>query len=107
VARPPAGSRAAVTAVLAIVGALVTVKLTSAPPAQASESLASSSIIKQVTTVPAAALTRAAPGPAVTPLDAVGKPGPPLTVDGKPAIPDHAGHQAHRHLRRPSLHGGA
>ena len=77
---------AAVTAVLGIVVALVAVKLTSAPPAQASESLASSSIIKQVTTVPAAALTRASPGPAVTPLDATGKPGPPLTVDGKPAI---------------------
>jgi Domain of unknown function (DUF929) len=77
---------AAFTAVLAIVGALVAVKLTSAPPAQASESLASSSIIKQVTTVPAAALTGASPGLAVTPLDAVRKPGPPLTVDGKPAI---------------------
>src|ERR1700690_157343 len=77
---------AAVTAVLAIVGALVAVKLISAPPAQSSESLASSSIIKQVTTVPAAALTGATPGPAVTPLDAVGKPGPPPTVDGKPAI---------------------
>jgi hypothetical protein len=68
---------ASVSAVLAIIGALVAVKLTSAPPA-ASESLASPSIITQVTTVPAAVLTRVRPGQA-TPMQTVQAPGPPHT----------------------------
>ncbi len=76
---------ASVIAVLVIIGALVTVKLTSAPPA-ASESLASPGIVRQVTTVPAAVLTRVRPGQAAAPLQTVQTPGPPLTIGGKPAI---------------------
>ena len=48
---------AAVTAVLAIVVALVAVKLTQPLPLVASESPASSAVVRQVTTVPAAVLT--------------------------------------------------
>ena len=70
---------AAGTAVLAIVVALVAVKLTSAPPA-ASESLASSTVVRQVTTVPDAVLTGVSPGQAATPLQAVKAAGPPLAV---------------------------
>ena len=79
---------AAVTAVLAIVGALVAVKLSSAPAtaATASESLASSVVVRQVTTVPAAVLTRVNPGQAATALQTVPAAGPPLTIGGKPAI---------------------
>ena len=78
---------AAVTAVLAVVVALVTVKLTSTPArAVASESQASSVVVRQVTTVPAAVLTRAGPGQAITPLQTVKASGPPLTIGGKPAI---------------------
>ena len=76
---------AAITAVLSVVVALVAVKLTSAPPA-ASESLASSTVVRQVTTVPDAVLTGASPGQAATPLQAVKAAGPPLTIGGKPAI---------------------
>jgi hypothetical protein len=79
---------AAVTAVLAVVGALFAVKLSSAPAtaATASESPASSVVVRQVTTVPAAVLTRVNPGQAATPLQAVQAAGPPLTIGGKPAI---------------------
>jgi hypothetical protein len=79
---------AAVTTVLAIVGALVAVKLSSAPAtaASASESPASSVVVRQVTTVPAAVLTRVNPGQAATPLQTVKAAGPPLTIGGKPAI---------------------
>ena len=79
---------AAVTAVLAIVGVLVAVKLSSGPAsaATASESLASSAVVRQVTTVPAGVLTRVSPGQAATPLQTVKAAGPPLTVGGKPAI---------------------
>jgi hypothetical protein len=79
---------AAVTAVLAIVGALFAVKLSSAPAsaATASESPASSVVVRQVTTVPAAVLTRVNPGQAATPLQTVPAGGPPLTIGGKPAI---------------------
>jgi hypothetical protein len=53
------GGVAAVTAVLAVVVALVVVKVTS-PPARpvASESQASSVVVRQVTGIPAAVLTR-------------------------------------------------
>lgn len=79
---------AAVTAVLAIVGALVAVKLSSGPATAAtgSESPASSVVVRQVTTVPAAVLTRVNPGQAATPLQTVQAAGPPLTIGGKPAI---------------------
>jgi hypothetical protein len=79
---------AAVTAVLAVVGALFAVKLSSAPAtaAIASESPASSAVVRQVTAVPAAVLTRVNPGQAATPLQTVQAPGPLLTIGGKPAI---------------------
>ena len=78
---------AAVTAVLAIVVALVAVKLTEAPAhLVASESPASSAVFRQVTTVPAVVLTGGSPGQAITPLQTVTTPGPPLTIGGKPAI---------------------
>ena len=77
----------AVTAVLAVVVALVAVKLTSAPARLvATESAASSVIARQVTTVPAAVLTRVSPGQEITPLQTVTPYGPPLTIGGKPAI---------------------
>jgi hypothetical protein len=76
---------ASVTAVLAIVVALVAVKLTSAG-ATPSESLAPASVVSQVTTVPATLLTRASTGLAATPLETVKTPGPPLTIGGKPGI---------------------
>lgn len=76
----------AVTAVLAIVVALVAVKLTSAHPTAASESPAPAYVIRQVTTVPDTALTRVSAGQPATPLQAVPAAGPPLTIDGKPAI---------------------
>ncbi len=78
---------AAVTAVLAIVVALVAVKLTEAPAhLVASESPASSAVFRQVTTVPAVVLTGGSSGQAITPLQTVTTPGPPLTIGGKPAI---------------------
>ena len=77
----------AVTAVLAIVVALVAVKLAS-PPARvtASESAASVTLAKQVTSVPSAVLTQVSPGQVATPLRRAGTSGPPLTIGGKPAI---------------------
>jgi hypothetical protein len=77
----------AVTAVLAVVVALVAIKLTSAPARPvATESAASSVIVRQVTTVPAAVLTGVSAGQAITPLQAVRRSGPPLTIGGKPVI---------------------
>jgi hypothetical protein len=77
----------AVTAVLAVVVALVAIKLTSAPARPvAIESAASSVIVRQVTTVPAAVLTGVSSGQVITPLQAVQRSGAPLTVGGKPAI---------------------
>jgi hypothetical protein len=76
---------ASVTAVLAIIVALVAVKLTSAAP-RASESLAASSVVSEVTTVPAAVLARVGPGRAATPLQTIQTAGAPLTIGGKPAI---------------------
>ena len=78
---------ASVTAVLAVVVALVAVKLTSTPARLvASESQAPSVVVRQVTTVPAAVLARVSPGQAVTPLQMVKTSGPPLTIGAKPAI---------------------
>ncbi len=77
----------AVTAVLGVVAALVAVKLTSTPARSvASESPASSVVVRQVTTVPDAVLTRVSRGREITPLQTVKTPGPPLTLGGKPAI---------------------
>ena len=77
----------AVTAVLAIVVALVTVKLTSTPARLvASESIAPATVARQVTTVPAAVLTQVSPGQVITPLQKVRGAGAPLTAGGKPAI---------------------
>jgi hypothetical protein len=77
----------AITAVLAAFAALVAVKLTAGPAHQAgSESAAPASLVRQVTTVPAATLATISPGQVATPLQKVRTPGPPLTIDGKPAI---------------------
>jgi hypothetical protein len=77
----------AVTAVLAVVGALVAVKLTASPAHRtASESMASATIVRQVTAVPATTLAQVNPGQAVTLLEKVKKPGPLLAIDGKPAV---------------------
>jgi len=77
----------AVTAVLAVLVALVAVKLTSAPARPvATESAASSAIVRQVSTVPAAVLTGMSSAQVITPLEAVQRSGPPLTVGGKPVI---------------------
>jgi len=77
----------AVTAVVAIVAALVVVKLTAIPAHRAaSESIAPAALVRQVTSVPAAALAQVNPGQAATLLEKVEAPGPLLTLDGKPAI---------------------
>jgi hypothetical protein len=76
-----------VTAVLAIVVALVTVKLTASAAHQAaSESIAPAGLVRQVTTVPADTLAQVSPGQATTLLQKVEKPGPLLTLHGKPAV---------------------
>jgi uncharacterized protein DUF929 len=78
---------AAVTAVVAIVAALVAVKLTAGPAhLVASESPAPAAVVRQVSTVPAAVLAAVDPGQAVTSLEPVKASGPPLTIGGKPAI---------------------
>jgi Domain of unknown function (DUF929) len=77
----------AVSAVLAIVAALVAVKLTASPVHRtASESVAPAAVVREVTTVPAATLAQMSPGQATTLLQTVRTPGPLLTLDGKPAI---------------------
>jgi hypothetical protein len=77
----------AVAAVVAIVAALVVVKLTASPAHQtASESIASAALVRQVTSVPPATLAQANPGQAATLLQKVKTPSPLLTLDGKPAI---------------------
>jgi hypothetical protein len=77
----------AVTAVLAVVVALVAVKLTASPAHRtASESMASATIVRQVTAVPATTLARINPGQEVTLLEKVKEPGPLLAIDGKPAV---------------------
>jgi Domain of unknown function (DUF929) len=76
-----------VTAVLATAATLVTVSLTRSPAhLTASESAAPAAVARQVTSVPASTLTRVSPGRVVTPLHQVASSGPPLTVNGKPAI---------------------
>ena len=77
-------SIAAVGAVLAIVVALVAVKLTTGSAA-ASETLAAQRVVGQVSAVPAAALARVHAG-TVTPLEPVKAAGPALRIDGRPAI---------------------
>jgi hypothetical protein len=77
----------AITGVLAIVVALVAVKLTVGPAHQtASESIAPATIVRQVTTMPAATLDQVNPGQGVTLLEKVKKPEPLLTMNGKPAV---------------------
>ena len=76
---------ASVTAVLAIVAGLVTVKLTSPSPV-ATESSAPPGLAMQATTVPTAVLSRVSGGQVATPLQSVKTPAPPLTIGGKPAI---------------------
>ena len=78
---------ASVTAVLAIVGALVGVRLTASPAtAAASESKASAAVVSQVTSVPASVLARAGTGQVATALQPVKTPASPLRIGGKPAI---------------------
>lgn len=77
----------AITAVLAIIVALVAVKLTASPVHRtASESMAPATIARQVTTVPATTLAQVSPGQAVTLLEKVSKPGPLLRINGKLAV---------------------
>ena len=77
----------AVTAVVATVVTLVTIKLTATPAHQVgSESAAPAAVVRQVTTVSAGLLAQASPGRVATPLRQVPGAGPPLTIDGKPAI---------------------
>jgi len=77
----------AVTAVLAIVVALVAVKLTASPAHRtASESIAPATLVRQVTSVPAATLAQVSPAQATTQPEKVERPGPVLTINGKPAI---------------------
>jgi hypothetical protein len=71
--------------VLAIVGALVGIGRSAAHPA-ARESRAASVVVRQATAVPLGVLTRVRTNQAATPLQKVAAPGPPLTIDGKPAI---------------------
>ena len=77
----------AVAVVLSVVATLVTVKLTSTPVHQAaSETAAPAVVMRQVTTVPTALLSRVNPGQVATPLQEVRTSGPPLTINGKLAI---------------------
>ena len=77
----------AVAVALSVVATLVTVKLTSTPVHQAaSESAAPAVVMRQVTTVPTALLSRVNPGQVATPLQEVRTSGPPLTINGKLAI---------------------
>jgi hypothetical protein len=78
---------AAIIAVLAVAVVLVSIGLTATPARPvASESQASSAVVRQVTSVPAALLTRLSDRQAITPLQAVRTSSPPLTIGGKPAI---------------------
>jgi len=77
----------AVTAVLATVVTLVTVKLTATPARlTASESAAPAAVVRQVTSVPDGLLAQARPGAVAASLQKVPASGPPLTIGGKPAI---------------------
>jgi hypothetical protein len=76
---------AAITAVPAIVGAFVIFK-PSAPHSAAVEAQAPALVVRRATAVPLSVLMKASPGQAATPLQAVPAAGPPLTVNGKPAV---------------------
>src|SRR5436190_2386751 len=74
-----------VTAVVAIVATLVTLKLTATPThLTASESAAPAAVTRQVTTVPAGVLDQASPGQVATALRQVPAGGSALTIGGKP-----------------------
>jgi hypothetical protein len=76
-----------VTAVVAIAATLVTVSLTRSPAhLTASESAAPAAVARQVAAVPDGVLSQVSPGRVATPLHQVASSGPPLTVNGKPAI---------------------
>jgi hypothetical protein len=75
----------AVTAVLAVVVALVAVKLNSTGAA-AAETLAPPSVVSRVTTVPASVLARVPGGQAATSLQTVRSSGQVLRINAKPAI---------------------
>jgi hypothetical protein len=78
-------SGTAVAAVLGVVAVLVGVK-SAAAPAAVSESQAPPAVIRQATSVPVSVIARMSPGQAAAPLQKIAKPGPPLTIDGKPTI---------------------
>jgi hypothetical protein len=76
-----------VTAVVAIAATLVTVSLTKSPAhLTASESAAPVAVARPVAAVPDSVLSQVRPGRVATPLHQVASSGPPLTVNGKPAI---------------------
>jgi hypothetical protein len=79
-------SIAAAGAVVAIVVGFVAVKLTSGAAAAVSESPATHAVVNQVTTVPETVLARVRADRTITPLQTVKRPGPVLSIDGKPAI---------------------
>jgi uncharacterized protein DUF929 len=79
-------SIAAVGAVLAVVVGFVALKLTSGAAAAASESPATHAVVSQVTTVPETVLARVRGGGTITPLQPVKRPGPVLSIHGKPGI---------------------
>jgi Domain of unknown function (DUF929) len=79
-------STAAVGAVLAVVVGFVALKLTSGAAAAASESPATHAVVSQVTTVPETVLARVRGGGTITPLQPVKRPGPVLSIHGKPGI---------------------
>ncbi len=57
-----------------------------AAPAATGESQAPSVVVREATTVPLSVISRVSMRQAAAPLQEVAKPGPPLTVDGKPTI---------------------
>lgn len=76
-----------VTAVVAIAATLVAVSLTKSPAhLTASESAAPVAVARQVAAVPDGVLSQVSPSRVATPLHQVASSGPPLTVNGKPAI---------------------
>ena len=71
---------------LAIVAGFAAVKLTSGAAAAASESPATHAVVSQLTTIPETVLARVRGGGTITPLQTVKRPGPVLSIDGKPGI---------------------
>src|SRR4029077_15684151 len=78
---------ATIIAVLAVAVVLVSIGLTATPERPvASESQASSAVVREAPSVPAALLHRVGDRQAIPPLQAVRTSSPPLIIGGKPAI---------------------